>query len=768
MLIFNFLRDIRSTLPRLISVMAVTALGVTIFLGLRGLSANMQYAIDSYLSKTNTSDLWIQADDADMRDVRSLRALGAVEIVSPRVKLSAKWSQNEDIRLVLHTYDDFRQCVPYLASGRPPESPRECMLAASFAKAWGLQTGERLSLEYENRRMNFTIAGLIVSPEYVFNVNGSEIAPNPAKNGFLFVPEKAVSTVYGEYAYNEILIKAKEGAQISALAANVKSVLGERCLAVLEFEDNSRAYSIYSEKEAMESMATTFAAMCFLTAALIMFTTMQRVVENSRPMIGTLKALGYSNSRIMLYFLGYALLIAVLGSLLGILPGQAFTDFFMIDILASYELPPLDFYMDWTSLGVAAALSAVSCVGTVLVTLLREMRVSPAQCMRPKPPKKSRRNIIERSPVWLLLGFSAKTVVRNIFRNRMRALMCVVGVSLCMALVVTGLGASDTFKTFQEDLFAKLYRYDLQVALGGAASAREERHIARMEGVKRLEAEMALPAEAFADNSRRDTQIHILEDELSLMVIDQKAGASMTMPEGGVFVAQQLADEMNLSLGGALTLRPIGARETYTLPIMGLAPNVSGVYIGRALWRELGEGYSPSMLYLTAKDPGALKRALDEYDFVQSVMLKQELEAAMEEQLASNNIISVMMIAAGGVLAFAVLYSLGVMNFYDRIRDLATLSVLGFFPKEIRRLILSENMVFTIMGIGFGALLGLPLLINVMGDQTGDTLFIVPLVQPLSYAFAAGLTLVFALLVNLALGRKTKKIDMLGALKSIE
>ncbi len=769
MLLFNFLRDIRNTLPRLISVIAVTALGVTIFLGLRGIGANLQYAIDAYLSKAAVSDLWITADDADVRDVRALRALGSVADVSPRVSLSAKWSVDEDVRLTLHTFaGGIAQCVPYIESGRPPENPRECMLSASFAKARGLRLGERLALEYEDRQLKYVITGLIISPEYVYNVSGAEIAPNPAKNGYLFVPESAVSTIYGEYAYNEILVKAKEGASIDALAAGVKSVLGERCLAVLEFEDNGRAHSIYDEKDSIESMAATFTALCFLTAALIMFTTMQRIVENSRPMIGTLKALGYSNGRIMFYFLGYALLVAALGSLLGILPGQAFTDFFMADIMAAYELPPLNFYMDWTELGVAAALSAASCLGTVLITLLRELRVCPAQCMRPKPPEKSRRNIIERSPLWLLLGFSAKTVVRNIFRNRMRALMCVVGVSLCMALVVTGLGASDTFVTFQDDLFAKLYRYDLQVALGGTVSEREERHIARMEGVKRLEAEMALPVEAFAVNSRRDTQIHVLEDEMALMVIDQEAGASMTMPSKGVFVAKQLFNDMGLSLGEALTLRLIGARETHTLPVLGVAPNVSGVYIGRALWRELGEGYRPSLLYLSANNPGTLKRALEEYDFVQSVMLKQELVAAMEEQLASNNIISVMMIAAGGVLAFAVLYSLGVMNFYDRIRDLATLSVLGFYPKEIRQLILSENMIFTIFGIGFGALLGLPLLENILGGEAGDTLSFVPVVLPLSYAISAALTLVFSLLVNLALGRKTKKIDMLGALKSVE
>ncbi len=184
MLLFNFLRDIRSTLPRLISVMAVTALGVTIFLGLRGMSANLQYAIDAYLSKTNTSDLWVTADDADMRDVRGLRALDSVAEVAPRVTLSAKWSDSDDIRLTLHTYGDFTQCVPYLVSGRPPENPRECILAASFAKAWGLTAGERITLEYENRRLNFTVSGLILSPEYVYNVSGPDvIAPDPAKNG---------------------------------------------------------------------------------------------------------------------------------------------------------------------------------------------------------------------------------------------------------------------------------------------------------------------------------------------------------------------------------------------------------------------------------------------------------------------------------------------------------------------------------------------------------------------------------------------------------
>jgi ABC-type lipoprotein release transport system permease subunit len=470
----------------------------------------------------------------------------------------------------------------------------------------------------------------------------------------------------------------------------------------------------------------------------------------------------------MLYFLCYALIIAVLGSALGILPGQWFSDFFMVQILEAYELPPLAFYMDWPSLFTAALASAASCVGAVMITLVREVRTGPADCMRPKPPKKSRRNIVERSPLWLIMGFSAKTVVRNIFRNRMRALMCVIGVSLCMALVITGLGASDTFVTFSDNLFKTLYRYDLQVALGDAASGREERHIARMEGVEKLESEMAQPVEAFALEKRQDTLIHVLEDEATLMVIDQTAEDSMIMPADGVFVAEQFARDTGLTLGDRLSLRLIGTRKMHTLPVRGIAPNISGIYIGRTLWRALGEGFRPSVLYLLARDPEGFKRTLEEYDFVQSVSLKQELVTAMDENLASNNVVSLMLIVSGGVLAFAVLYSLGIMNFYDRIRDLATLSVLGFYPKEIRRLILTENLIFTIFGIGLGALLGLPLLTNILGGESADELTFVPIVLPMSYAISAALTFGFSLIVNFFLGRKTKKIDMLGALKSVE
>ncbi len=767
MLLLNFFRDIRHTLPRLISVMIVTALGVMIYIGMSGINANLQYAIDTYITPSAVSDLWITADNADMRDVRGLRALDSAAFVTPRVTLMTKWTEDDETNLTLHTYDDFTQCVPYIESGREPEGPRECMLVASFAKARGLTVGERLTLEYEGRRLNFTISALVISPEYIYNVSGMDLIPNPEKNGFLYVREEAVSTAYGAHVYNEILVKGRGGVSREALINAVKSVLGERCLAVLEFEDNVRAYMIYSEMDGLASMTTTLPALFFLTAALIMFTTMQRVVENSRTMIGTLKALGYSDSRLLFYFLSYAFLVIVLGTALGAVPGRAITVFLVDMVYQYFELPPIEFLMDWASLINAVSIAAVCCVGAVLLTAVREVRTGPAQCMRPKPPKRSRRNIIERSPLWRVLGFSVKTVVRNIFRNRMRALMCVVGVSLCMALIVTAIGMNDTVDKLMDDLYEKLYRYDLQVSLEGAASNREERHIARLAGIERLEAEMALPIEAIAFGKKLDTTVHVSEDVVTLMVVDQTAGSSMTMPDG-VFIAQQLADNLGVARGDSLTIRRIGARKTHTLPVMGVAPNINGVYVGRSLWRSLGEGFRPSMLYLLAENPESTMRTLESYDFVQSVKLKQEVVSAFDAQMETMNAVVGILILFGGVLAFVVLYSLGVMNFYDRIRDLATLSVLGFYPKEIKRLILSENMVFTVLGIGLGALLGFPLLESILTDTSMGELSFEPVVLPVTYALSAALTLVYAIIVNLLLGRKTKRIDMLGALKSVE
>ncbi len=336
-----------------------------------------------------------------------------------------------------------------------------------------------------------------------------------------------------------------------------------------------------------------------------------------------------------------------------------------------------------------------------------------------------------------------------------------------MALIVTAIGLSDTVDKLMDDLYEKLYRYDLQVSLEREASNREERHIARLAGIERLEAEMALPVEAIAFDKKIDTTLHVSEDVVTLMVVDQTAGDAMIMPDG-VFLAKQLADNLSVSRGDSLTLRRIGARETHTLPVMGIAPNINGVYIGRSLWRSLGEGFRPSMLYLLAESPEATLSALESYDFVQSVQLKQEVVSAFDAQMETMNAVVGIMILFGGVLAYVVLYSLGVMNFYERIRDLATLSVLGFYPKEIKRLILSENMVFTIIGIGLGALLGFPLLNSILSDTSMGELSFVPIVLPVTYALSAGLTLAYAIVVNLLLGRKTKKIDMLGALKSVE
>lgn len=769
MLLLNFFRDIRHTLPRLLSVVIVTALGVMIFIGLSGLDANLRYIINVYVKNANEADIWITANNADARDIAGLNALPSVAAAQPRVTLSTKWNANDEVNIKLHTFNESVLCIPYIVQGRAARNARECMLASSFADAHGLNVGDKITLRAEDELLTFTICALIVSPEYVYNISGMDLMPNPAKNGFLYVREQALQTSYGKYIYNDIVIRGVEGVDSDTLIKNVKTVLKERCLGVLKYKDNIRAYMLYDELDQMSSMTTTLPSLFFLTAALIMFTTMQRVVENNRTMIGTLKALGYTDTRILVYFLSYALIVIVIGTVLGSIPGRVITAYFMDMIFSLFELPPVPLQMNWASLWLAVAIASFCCFGSVLLTAIREVRSGPAECMRPKPPKRSRRNIIERSPLWRVLGFSAKTVIRNIFRNRMRAVMCVVGVSMCMALIVTALGMSDTTNKMMSDLYEKLYRYDLQVALKRTPTEREARHLTRLPGITRAESEMDTPVEASLGGKKSDTSVHAVEDILTLMVIDVNAGSEMVMPTRGVYVAKSLADELGVSLGDRITFKLIGTRRSYELPVSGVAANIAGIYISKSLWRSLGEGFSPDMLYLLATDSESVKAELaDNDDLVLSVKPKQEVVDAVSTQMSTMNAMIAILILFGGVLAFVVLYSLGIMNFYDRMRDLATLCVLGFYPREIRTLILSENMVFTVFGVVLGSLLGAPLLNSLLTNTSMGDLSFEPLIKPLSYAIAALLTLFYAIIVNALLGRKTKKIDMLGALKSVE
>jgi putative ABC transport system permease protein len=496
---------------------------------------------------------------------------------------------------------------------------------------------------------------------------------------------------------------------------------------------------------------------------------MSRVVETGRMMIGTLKAFGYSKLKIYTYFLSYAFIVVILGNLIGIFLSGFLASGMMELLLSSLTLPEFQLKTDYLSIFKSIVLTTVICVGTAAVVCASEIRNSPTECMRPKSPKAGTENILERIRfLWSIMSFAQKTVTRNIFRNKARMLMCVFGVAGCMAITLAGFGLRDSINATTNSIFTNMYKYDVNVLFKNDVTLNEATRISKLTDVDKAENVMMAPIRILKDRKSVDTTANILEDKVTLMLPSLKVQDSMTMPEDGLILSSTLAKDLNLKRGEIIDIILAGNTDIIKVKVSEYKDNISGCYLSKSVWRKLGQEYKTSGVYVKTKDVKSFVAKTKEYDFVSTVILESEIVDSTNSETSVLNTVTVVFIFFGGVLGLVVLYNLGILNYFERMRELATLKVLGFIPREIKALVLTENIIFTIIGIALGIPLGIALTSFLVAKSPQKSMNFITSIKLTSFIYSAGLTMMFSLFVNNILGKKLNKIDMLGSLKSVE
>lgn len=772
MLIRNFFRDIISTLPRLMSVIIVTALGVFLFVGMGEYNYNLTNIAESYYASQNVADYWIQGSMLNKLDERKISKLDGVESTQAEIKIQTELYTDKNISIDLQGISgDFIIDKPYIMSGRMFESNRECMLDASYAKTHNIRIGDEIDLRIKDteNKLSFIVCALIDSPEYISNTGATDLLPDSNKHGFAYVKEDALGEMKELIGYNVITLKIGDNTDEHQLKVDVEKILGTKLIRLLEFDDNEKSHVLITQIDSSKAMTVLMPMIFFVIAAFIMFTTMSRVVETGRMMIGTLKAFGYSKLKIYTYFLSYAFTVVVLGNLIGILLSGFLAKSMMGLTSSRLTLPEFPLNTDYLSIIKSIVLTTVICVGTAAAVCTSEIRHSPTECMRPKSPKAGKVNIFEKIKfLWSKMNFAQKTVTRNLFRNKARMLMCVIGVAGCMAITITGFGFRDTINSSINSMFTNMYKYDANVILKNDVRREEVTRISKIPGVDKTENIMMTSIKILKDGKSEDTTVSIMEDEIFLMLPSIEVQESMTMPEDGAIVSSYLVKDLDIKNGDILDIIVAGNTEIIKVKVSEIRDNITGCYLGKSVWRKLGQGYKASSVYVKTDDMKSFIAGTKKYDFIGTVMLKDELVGAIESQISSISAITVIFIFFGGVLALVVLYNLGILNYYERMRELATLKVLGFVPKEIKVLVLTENTIFTIVGIIIGVPLGIALLTFMTTSSPQKDMTMLPYIKLTSFIYSGGLTMMFSLFVNKVLGKKINTIDMLGSLKSVE
>ena len=533
-----------------------------------------------------------------------------------------------------------------------------------------------------------------------------------------------------------------------------------------------------SNSDIVEGVSAVFPAFFLLIAALVCITTMTRMVEEERTQIGTLKALGYSNAAIIGKYLAYAGSAAVIGCGLGVLIGSVV---FPVILWQAYSIilnitPNIELRLNWGLCGVVVvAYTAVSMLVTWYCCRV-ELREVPAELIRPKPPTTGKKILLEHLPFWNKISFLNKVMLRNIFRYRQRLLMMMVGIGGCTALLLTGFGVRDSIVDIVDFQFKDVTLYDMEVRFSEAVKTDDQQAFETY--MSRYCDQIAFAHQSSAEmdfsGQTRDVIMISADRDLVQFMDFHRGKQDVQMPrEGEVLLSIGIAEKMGISVGDQVTLRDPDMR-LMKLKVSGIYDNyvynyaiVSPVTIA-VQWGALPD---LQIAYLNVRDGQDIHVAgtkVANYENVMNVTICADLADQVGSMLEAMNLVVITIVICAGILAVTVLYNLTNINITERIREIATIKVLGFNARESAAYVFKENLLLSAMGSLVGLLGGYALLVFVMSKIQVDMVWMPARLQPVSYIWAVALTMLSACIVDFILYFKLEKINMAEALKSVE
>ena len=543
-------------------------------------------------------------------------------------------------------------------------------------------------------------------------------------------------------------------------------------------------YAEFSQDaERIDRIAKVFPVFFILVAALVCLTTMTRMVEENRTQIGVLKALGYGKGAASAKYLVYALSASLIGGIAGLavgfklFPTVIFNAYRIMYILPDCQTPFRWDYAFW------CLLAAGACTGlSAFAACYRVMQESPAQLMRPKAPPAGKRVLLERVKfLWRRLSFLQKVAARNLFRYKKRIVMTVVGVAGCTALMVAGFGLQHAISSIVDLQYEEIFLYDAIAAFDDAITPDEKKEIrdqlAQNPLADRAMAVRQSSVEISGDQGKKSVYLFVPEapEELGeyINLRRRQQGDAVALPERGALLTEKMARLLDVSPGDTVSIHQDDS-HVYQVEVADIVENytMNFVYLSPGQYRELWGEEAKSNAFLVNLAEGAghdeLAASLLKNNNVLAVTSSDASGRQFRDIVGSLNYIVLVLIICAGALAFVVLYNLASINVEERVREIATIKVLGFYDKEVSSYIYRESNISALMGMAAGLLLGVPFLDFIIQTAEVDAVMFNPVINKETFLFSALLTILFTSIVNFAMHFRLKKVDMVQSLKSVE
>ena len=550
--------------------------------------------------------------------------------------------------------------------------------------------------------------------------------------------------------------------------------------------NNNQGYSSYvNDSDNMSKIANVFPVVFFVIAALISLTSMTRMVEEQRGLIGTFKALGYSNLSISMKYVIYATLATVIGAVIGmnigfqLLPRIVISLYQMMYPYVTNAVIEFNIYYACIGLG----LISICIIGATIYVVQKELFSTPAQLMRPKAPKAGKRVLLEKIPfIWKHLNFTQKVTFRNMFRYKKRFIMTIVGISGCTALILVGFGIKDSISQIMHFQYGEVYQYNALVSLKSNLKSDEiesiKKELVDMDEISSVTETYIGSATVIKGDKEKDVQIVVPNDSKELTTAitlkDRKTREKLELDDNSIFITDKVAELLGIKVGDKIELED--SKHNKVNVVVGKIVEQyleHYVYMSKELYENtFSKEYKANVLYVnytnTNIDEDKLTAKILEDNKVSTVIGTTKMIASVDDMLQSLNSVVYILIVSAGLLAFVVLYNLANININERIRELATIKVLGFYDKEVFDYVSREVVFLTIIGIFLGLIGGFFLTNFIISTCEIEVLRFPRTIGMMSYVYSALITIVFTIIVNFATYFVLKKIDMIESLKSVE
>ena len=742
-----------------ISMVIMIALGVGMFVGFNMEWKSIEGDTMPFFEETGFADFRVISQSGFSKDdAENIASIDGVQKAARFVSVNADVKERDGDSVALTVTEKENVSGVYLVSGEKYDAQSESgvWLSDKYAVANDFSLGDKITIVYNGIEFSGTVKGLVKSGEHIICVRDeSQLMPDYTTHGFAYISPKMYENKLGMAFYPQINVVSSMTKKDFTEAADKKL---EKTSLILSKDESGVYSSVHGEVEEGQTMGSILPVIFLLIAVLTMVTTMHRLAAKEKQQIGTLKALGFKDRRILVHYTSYAFMIGLIGSALGIGLGYGIAWFLMNPngSMATYiDIPEWKLYFPgfcWVVL--ALMLLALTVIG--LFSVKKMLKGTAADALRPYTPKKVKPLLVERTKWFHSLSFGTRWNLRDIMRHKSRTAMSLVGTLCCTMIIICAFGMKDTMASFLSVYYDGATNYASRIYLSDSAT----------------EAEREKVAEKYNGDKSASVSVQIGEKAVSLDVYDVQNDKVRFVDEDenfiklendGAYVCKRIAKEFSLSAGDTFTVSPYGSDKEYKLTVAGIMRSVSeNIAITPEYAKEIGLPFSFDSVYTdTEKSEIATDKT------IKTVQSKQMIMDSFDTFLEIMNLMIYVLILGAVILGVVVLYNLGVMSYTERYREMATLKVVGFKDSKIAKLLVGQNLWVSVLGVVVGIPVGAALLdylLTALASEYEMKLAI----TPLTYILSALLTFGVSVPVSLMVAKKNKKIDMVEALKCAE